>query len=283
MNLVAGALVTAGLVASPAMAQDVPAINQGNVSLEIGADVASEYIFRGVTKQNKGFIFQPYATVGVAMPEFAGIESEVYFGTWNSFHDRGQKWFQADFFIGAAAEVYEGLVIDAAYVTRRDPAADASLTSEVNIGVSYDESELTEPYGMPALNPFALVAIETQGGLYGANRGVFLELGVEPSFELTPEESDYPITLSVPTTVGVNVHRYHQVEGNADHAFSYFNVGARVGMPLRFIPREYGQWSASAGVHAQWSGRNVRALNQMGGFGGDVFNTYGTIGVSMTY
>lgn len=284
LSLVAGAAAVTGLLAGPAQAQnDVPPVNQGNVNLEIGADVASEYIFRGVIQQNKGFIFQPYATVSAELPEFGGLQSDLYFGTWNSFHDRGSsKWYEADFFVGVATEVYDNVVLDVGYVTYRDPVDDETDSSEVQVAVAFDDSELMDLYGGYALNPRAMVAVETTGPLYGDDKGVYGELGVEPTFPITPEDSDYPLTLSVPATLGINIKDYHQVD-DSNHCFSFFDIGAELTMPLAFIPREYGNWAASAGVHAQWSGRNVRRLNDSMGFGNEVFNTYGTVGVSMTY
>ncbi|MEX1017251.1 MAG: TorF family putative porin [Phycisphaeraceae bacterium] len=282
--LVAGAAAVVGF-ASPAATQaqdDVPAVNTGAISLELGADVVTEYWFRGIGQENQGFIFQPYAEINVDLGEVGGLEPTFYAGTWNSFHDRGDRWFEADFYAGLVAEVADGLTLDVGYINYRAPDSATTLAQEIAVGVAYDDEELMEGYGLFGLNPRALLAFEFQGAASGPDEGIYLELGIAPEFAVVPE-GDFPVTLSIPVTAGFSLDDYYQDASGDDSTFGFVDVGVVAGVPLRFMPREYGDWSASAGVHGLWLGDTNQDISEMAGTGDDSFNIYGTVGISMTY
>ena len=294
----AGAAVLAGVmaVATPAGAQEeLPAVNEGNISLEAGVEFVTEYWFRGLAQQNKGVIAQPFATVGVLLPSLGDVDVEGYVGTWSSLHDRDtdgaammgvsdSNWYQHDLTVGLTFGLPGDVSVDAAYVNRYQPATGSSLVEELQIGVRYDDAPLMEEFNLDfSLQPRLLLAVETHGGLdMGTSRGTYFELGVSPSF-LVLDDEDYPVTLTVPATLGLNFGDYYESPQGEDKSFGYFQIGAVASAPLPFIPQEYGEWNVNAGVHLLWLGRSARQISSARGMGGDSFNMFGSVGVGMSY
>ena len=276
----------AGTAAPAAFAQgeELPPVNTGKLSLEVGADVVSEYWFRGIGQQNEGFILQPYATINASLSDDdADVSTDLYAGTWNSFHrfDGNSDWFEADFFVGLAFGFSNGVGIDISYINLYNPEGSQSFAEEIDLTVSYDDSAWAEEVGLPfALSPYATVAFEFSGGSdAGSSEGIYLELGVEPSFNIVESET-YPVALSIPLTVGLSLDDYYE-NGTGDD--DTFGAGLVLSMPLAFIPSDYGQWSASAGAHVLVLGDSAQDISGAFGTGDDEINTYATFGISMSY
>lgn len=286
----------AGMTA-PALAQEGPApVNTGKVSWTLGADLVTEYWFRGIAQENQGWILQPYVDATVNLIERGDYTLAAYAGTWNSVHfdnptsdgdGDGDNWYEADFFAGVALGLPGGFGLDVSYLNLYAPSAGDVFAQEIDVAVSWDDTELMESFGAPdgfALGPYALVAFEIDGGSdAGSDEGIYLELGVEPSFTLT-ESEDYPLTLSIPIKAGFSIDDYYQDAEGDDDFFGYVDVGAVVSVPLAFIPNDYGAWTAAAGIHYIVLGDSAADIgNDFGVTGGEDDSIYGTFGISMSY
>jgi len=290
--------------------EEAPAINNGSVSFTIGADVVTEYWFRGIQQENQGFILQPYADVNFALMSNEDFTLDGYFGVWNSLHwgdgtsstpnnppgstGNDDVWYEADFFIGATLGLGD-FGIDFGYTNLYGPNAGAEFAEEIHVGVSYDDSELWgENFG--GLAPYATVVFEIDGGSdglagAGGDKGTYLELGIEPSFAIY-DSADYPLTLSVPVTLGLSLDDYYEfvdAGGNIDDdEFGFVQVGAVVSMPLTMVPAEYGAYEVSAGIHYIQAGDVAEAdpfgVTSGGGFStGDDDSIFASFGISMSY
>ncbi|QDU71732.1 TorF family putative porin [Mucisphaera calidilacus] len=245
-GLAASALAL-GLTTSTAMAQEEgPAINTGAISLEASIDFTHAYFYRGIAQENSGFIIQPGLEVGIALYENDSMAVSGYVGTWNSFHTNdsatgGDPWYEQDVYVGLTFDIPAGVSIDLAYVNLYAPNAGASFAEEINVTVSFDDSELL---GDLALNPYVLMSFEIDGASDGdGDSGIYLEIGTDFALEVLQSE-DYPITVSVPVAVGFGVSDYY---GGRD-GLGFVSVAVVGETPLSFIPAEYGEWSASAGL-----------------------------------
>lgn len=122
-----------------------------------------------------------------------------------------------------------------------------SITEHIlDFSVAYDDTGLL--WDDFAFNP-SLVWHNRTGG-EGLEEGSALVLGIEPSFTVLDSE-DYPVTLSIPVAVGLNAPSItgdDEFYGDDADSFdwAYASVGATLGVPLAFIPAEYGDWSAAA-------------------------------------
>jgi len=305
-KLLVGALLAGGLgLAAPAMAQEGYAVegggeaaappaepNTGRISLDFGIDFTTNYFFRGVLQEDQGFITQPWIEFGINLYEGEGAVSSVdwYAGNWNSFHDEqtGQpagspgpaSWYEADLYTGVGVTLYEDFSLGLDYIAYTSPNDAFSTIQELDLHFGYDDSGLWEEMGVEnfALSPSATLAFELDNSVIAGDEGVFLSLGVGPSFEIISSEKT-PVTLSVPLTLGLGVDDYFvEGDGSSNDTFGFFDAGLDLSMPLTFVDPEFGSWEVGAGVHFLFLGDNNETINN-----GDDFEAIGTLSLSMSY
>ncbi|MEX1089112.1 MAG: hypothetical protein WEC36_07795 [Phycisphaeraceae bacterium] len=297
----------AGMFAVPSLslAQDVaPAEvgpNTGRISLNAGVDVVTEYIFRGIVQENQGAMLQPYANINFSLFQGQGAIQDISLvtGIWNSFHTDptttaygAGAWYQADLMAGVAVKFLEKFTGSVTYIYKTFPdSAAATNYDEVDLKLAYDDTGmLPEIAGQQiSLQPYVLLAFELNdpdGVPSAREEAQYLEVGVAPSFTFGGVAQDYPITLSLPVAIGLSWDGYYpDPAGGSSDFFGFISGGAVVTVPLAFIPSDFGQWSAHAGVIFYYLGENAAALATPGiiGAGGNQFRIVGTFGVAMNY
>jgi len=257
--------------------------NTGKLSFSIGSDITTDYYFRGIVQENDGLILQPYGEVGVTLFEGNGAITSVTAtgGIWNSVHseqtgasgDGADNWYEADLYGGASVGLFRTLEIGVAYIAYTSPNDAFATVQEVDFSFGFDDSDLLGPL---ALSPSATLAVETENTAFGEHEGVYLELGLEPGLTLG-EDGRYPVSLSLPLTLGLGLGDYYEAPGGED-TFGYFDGGIIAAVPLGLIPEEYGAWKASAGVHFLTLGDNLESANN-----DDSFEVIGIWGLSFSY
>ena len=279
----ATAVALAGLlICAPRVSAAAEGPNSGAVSFSLGSDVATKYYFRGIIQEDEGFIAQPYAEVGFSVYEGDGPVSSITLsgGVWNSVHSEQTAsgassttdvWYEADIYGGVSVGLPGGLEFSTTYTAYTSPSDAFATTQEVAFGLGFDDSELLGDF---ALSPSIAVAVETEGGADGgADRGTYFEISGGPEFALGEGDA----TLSVPLTLGLSLDDYYEGATGSD-TFGYFQVGTVFGVPLSFIPAEFGSWAASAGAYFLTLGDTLRAAND-----GDDSEFFGIFGISMEY
>jgi len=209
ITILASALVMAGLLLSTAVVR--AGENEGRISLSAGADFSHAYYFRGILQTNKSFVAQPYADVTFNLYEGeTGLNSVgATLGFWNSFHSRNTvdvsdptAWYEVDLYGGFTFGLFDNWETGVTYTAYISPNNAFSTVQEISFSFSFDDSELL---GAFALAPSALLAVEVKGQADGgSNKGVYLQLGVEPGFTLI-ESENYPVSLSFPLTLGLSL------------------------------------------------------------------------------
>ena len=291
------------MLVSPVMAQEEGAAtgpNTGAVSFSMGVDFTTAYFFRGILQQDQGLIYQPYADATFQLSDALS----VYLGTWNSIHDEtgdgvDGQWYESDFFIGAGYAISECLSLDVSYIWLNAPANNGAAglglgiagvnydewSQEVNIALAYDDSALWGD-SFDGLQPYVLVGIETSGSSdeggdgFGSDKGTYYEIGIAPSFTVV-DSATSPITLTIPVTLGLGDNYFEALDDNGntyDETFGFLDIGLDFGMPLSFVPAQFGSWEAAAGVHFLFLGDSNEDYND-----GDDFEIIGTFGISMSY
>jgi hypothetical protein len=268
---------SAGLQAAPppAAAQAAPDPAPAKpVTLTIGADFPTAYMFRGIFQEDEGFIMQPFVDVGIAAAPGvtinAGLWNSVHSGPSGADHPDRNAWYEMDFYASAtfqAGKLKPGLLYTA-YTSPNDAFA---TVHELAAVVGYDDSGSTVP-----LNPKAILAFELDGQADGGeSEGTYLELGVRPVFPLSGHPK-YPVTLAVPAKLGLSLKDYYEgLEG--DKSFGYFDLGGILSVPLAFMNGKT-TWEIHGGVDILWLGDTPKAFN-----GGDGVKAVGVIGFSMIY
>ena len=280
MRQLALAITMGGLFVASAQAVSP---NTGKLSFSMGSDITTDYYFRGIVQENDGFIVQPYAEVGVSLFEGKGAITSVTAtgGVWNSVHseqtgasgDGADNWYEADLYGGASVGFFETLEMGVSYIAYTSPNDAFATVQEVDFSFGFDDGDLLGPL---ALSPSATLAVETENTAFGEDEGVYLELAVEPGLTLG-EDRRYPVSLSLPLTLGLGPDDYYEAGGDED-TFGYFDGGIVAAIPLAFIPEEYGAWKASAGAHFLALGGNLESANN-----NDSLEIIGIWGLSFSY
>jgi hypothetical protein len=283
-KLTLSAVLTAGLLgvfAAPAAAQDVAVTG--------GVDFTNQYNFRGIRQNFSGMAIWPFVDLGV--PVFSGdgaLKSvNVNIGSWNSFHtdqfdaiEDEDKWYESDFYASLGlgfSQATVGLTYTA-YMSPAENAGDIDVyfptIHELAVKVSVDDSTAL---GRASLKPYALLAFElTDDGQadLGAEKGIYLELGVAPGVSGDRASVAFPIKL------GFSAKDYYEFGGGDDGKFGYFSVGGIVTVPIN------SNWNVHGGGELQVFGDRLRALNGFGAEDGDEprrATGIGSIGIGFSF
>lgn len=304
-GVIAGTFAAAAMVMAPSIAtaqdqgevvyvseEEIAPINDGNWSFELTLDVVTAYWFRGISQgpsNDRGFIPQIGASAEVLLFEEEDFSVSYFLGTWNSFTSSnasgsaGSGWYESDLYTGFSIGLPEGFSVGISYVLLYGPSAGAEFAQEIDIELAYDDSALMEELGVPvSLSPYVLFVFETSGGSDGGTPGGYFEAGIAPSIVIL-ESEEYPVTLSVPFTLGLNMYDYYEFGTGSDDLFGFIDLGLVAGVPLTMIPAEYGAWDLSAGVHFLFLGNNNRKFSGGNGTGNESVQVWGIIGLAMTY
>ena len=265
-KLTLSAVLSAGLLgvfAAPAAAQDVAVTG--------GVDFTNQYNFRGIRQNFAGMAIWPFVDLGV--PVFSGdgaLKSvNINIGSWNSFHtdqfdgvEDEPKWYESDFY-ATLGFGFSKATVGFTYTAYMSPAEDVGdvdvyfpTIHELAVKVAVDDSGAL---GRGSLKPYALIAFElTEDGQadLGAEKGVYVELGVAPGVSGDKASVAFPIKL------GFSAKDYYEF-GGEDGKFGYFSVGGIVTVPLS------SHWNIHGGGELQVFGDRLRTLNGFGAEDGD--------------
>ena len=257
--------------------------NTGRLSLTLGNDITTAYFFRGILQERDGFITEPYGEIGLTLfqSEEGPVNSiSLFGGVWNSIHSEEtgaatspNALYETDWYGGVQAVLAKNLTTRLFYTFYTSPNDAFKTVQEVDFSAAYDDSDLL---GAFSLKPSFLVGSEINNTAFGAKEGTYIELGAGPGLDIIKSET-YPVNLSFPLKLGLSAEDYYEDANGNDDTFGYFSGGLKLGVPLAFIPEDYGSWSASAGVTFLALGNHTGDLNNSD------FWTIGTFSVGMTY
>lgn len=264
------ALLVAGL-AGPALASDpvddAPApeatvteeSSESVLSASAGVDFGNQYWFRGIVQETTDFIAQPWFEVGVGLYSGSGAFSSVdlSIGLWNSIHTGPTRdastatvrgWYEADVYAGLSVGLFEQVSVDVTYTAYMSPSAVFSTIHELTLGVGWDDSALYESSWFGGLQPSITTGFELDGGADGgAHEGVFMGVGLEPTF--TVYDGAVSVGAGLPLEIGFSLSDYYET-ATGDETFGYVSAGAAVTVGLGLIPESYGAWEIGLAITA---------------------------------
>ena len=279
------ALLALGLSASSLWA----GTNEGRFSLSAGVDITTDYYFRGIIQETEDSIIQPYGEIGVTLyegPSGAGLGSiSASMGIWNSFHggDTGADgsgttdpkfWYESDLYAGIAVGFASRFELGVTYTLYTSPNGSFNDVGEWSIGLSFDDSDFLGPF---ALSPSVTLAFEVDGTAFGPDEGTYLQLGIEPGFDLV-QNAPISIGVALPMTMGFSIEDYYEDADGDNSGFGYFDAGVAINLGFGQIPKDFGEWGVTIAGHFLFLGDNLEEANN-----GDSFEAIGTIGLSMSY
>jgi hypothetical protein len=280
-------ILTAGMAAIPALSfagtsakeskevkEVIEKCKESCITGDIGINVVSQYISRGVIYENQGGIIEPYADLYFKMYEGEGFlnKASINLGIWNSFHSRHtdagiasgasssstRSWYEFDFTAGVSFTFAKNFTFTPSYYTFLSPNDGFDTFQGINLKFAYDDTDLL---GAFALHPYVQVLFELENKAgSGSDEGIYYEIGVAPSVPVGP------ITLTFPLTVGLGTDSFYgqlntrtgRVE---DETFGFFSAGVSAGYTLKFIPECYGTWTVNAGYTYYYLGQGTSDYN----------------------
>lgn len=264
-----------------ALAQATP--NKGATG-EFGVSFTTQYFLRGIQQEDQGFIAQPWFELRYDVYEGTGDLKDVNltFGQWNSLHDgptgsggTESMWYESDFYIGFTGEVGDRLACGITYTSYYHPNGARSNVEELALSAGYDDKGVIETFA-GGLQPGVVLAFELDGQMdEGArgNTGIYLQLGIKPSFQFGQ------FTLDVPVTMGVSLLDYYEDPGTSDDEFlGFLDIGAVISTAIPDLPARMGPWHAEAAVHWMLLGDSNEDRN-----GGDAGELIFSCGVRTTF
>jgi hypothetical protein len=244
---------------------------------DIGFDIVSNYVTKGIVQQNQGFIIQPYADLHFRIFKGAGALTSITadIGIWNSMqgHHPGvagtvPNWYEFDFQTGLTFNINK-FSIGGYFKTYESPTSQFQTAYTAGINLAFDDSAAL---GNFALHPYALIELELQGtsgnnnpfaaGVPGSvpsyhGRGQYYEVGIAPGHTWGA------FSLSLPVKVGFGSGGFYL--GN--RGYGYVGVGVAAGYALNFVPACLGKWSLSSSVTYYRLNGNNNPVNPSGAAG----------------
>ncbi len=269
----APALAQAGTVAVPAPAKEsVPLVEQMEKSAitgDLGVNVVSQYVLRGLVYENQGVIAQPYLDLYFSLYEGDGFINKVSLsaGFWSSLHSRHTDappestlpaWFEFDYTPGVAVTFAKNFTLTSSFFGYTSPSDAFNTFYGLNFQLNYDDTDLL---GAFALHPHITYLRELDGKAgSGAAEGNYYEVGIAPVLPACG-----PLTVTVPLTAGFGSHDFYA----ANTGFGYFSAGLNASLALNFIPARYGSWALNAGatyyyLHGSLASYNVPNVRDTG-------------------
>ena len=226
---------------------------------DIGIDIVSMYISRGIPRENQGAILQPYMDLSFKFYQGDGALTKVSLdlGFWESFNSRHtgaplgettRAWFESDFTTGLSFVINKNLTINPYYRAYMSPNDAFETAQAVGLRLAFDDTDFL---GAFALHPYAVVQYDvdnssgngkevtlTPKGFRIDHRGggVYYEVGITPGVKAGPVD----ITLPISAGFGSN-HYYAGNEG-----YGYFSAGVDAAYKLAFVPECLGTWTTHA-------------------------------------
>ncbi len=258
--------------------------------VNIGVDGRTHHFFRGFLQEDQGLIVQPWIDTGIPLGENSLGIWELNVGLWNSLHNGPtglegaattgpDAWYESDFYFGLGVRS-ENVAASATYLIASSPNNSFNTKQEVSFSVVYNDAEWwgEDDDSFTGLQPHAILAFEidnqTDGG---SDKGIYLELGIEPGFTLN-ESGDLPVFVALPVTFGFSVSDYYQPAGRSDDSLGFIQTGASASIPLTMVPERFGAWTLTGSVEALFLGDNTERINN-----GDGSEIVGTIGVGISF
>jgi hypothetical protein len=257
------------------------------LSFSAGVDLSTAYYYNGIPQIDQGLVTWPWVELGIQLCETIGVT----FGQWNSLHnDVGPRtdttpgaagsggssnpWYESDFYTGISFALPAGFEFGITYVNLHSPNFGGEFSEELQFNLSFDDSEHLEEF---SLSPYVQISQELDAGSDFLGRdgheGTLLLIGIEPGTTVLTD-SDYPISLSLPAVIGINLDDYYETGAKGarvdnDDTFGYADIAVAASLPLSFVPDQYGSWSFGAAFHFLILGDSAQQIGKLFGVSHD--------------
>jgi hypothetical protein len=260
---------------TPAAPAAPPDPNPGALTFTGGVDFPTKYVFRGIVQEadSKLTLF-PYGDLGIAFYSGEGAikSASVNVGVWNALMTGSsgsdgpseKVHYEEDFYTTLSLGFDKGFTLATTWTAYTSPNGMFGTVQELAFKVS--KAHMLAPYGT--------IAFELDGQADGgSSEGVYLELGVAPSWPLAGGKA----TIAVPTKFGLSLSDYYE-GADGDSTFGYFQIGGLFTVPLGSATGKFGAWNLHGGVDVYAFGDTTKAFNN-----GDSGKVVASFGIGVVY
>jgi hypothetical protein len=261
------------------------------MSVFIQSTFSTDYITpRGLHVSNKGVTWQPLTVINMDVYSGKGLISDVtaYGGIWQDWntqqHIKPDGSFQEiDPFVGVKTTIAKAFTLDFQYVDFISPNGSYTTEQNLSLKLSYHDTFLKDFSFNPYINPFYEVT-GSSTVVTGRNGGTFdVEVGMVPTYTLKAIK-DYPITITFPTWFTVGPKNFWDATGQTKNNFGVLSSGLQLAIPLSFIPKKFGAWTAFTGFqYYNELNNNLMTASHILGTGGHRNIYVGTAGVNVFF
>lgn len=265
---------------------------------------------RGMMVRNEGVTFQPLFLTFVDLYKGDGFINsfKLVGGVWNDFGSSGvsenppygsdptTNWTEIDPIGGISIGFAKRFTLDVTYIGFKEFILDIGMVHNLEVKLSFDDSDYL---GAFALHPYVLFWQELENkttnarvpeAVFGPSPfsgnnpqpgpSFYFEVGITPSYTF---KSLGDLKFEVPCRVLLPDERFYG-EYYGDSSFvGLFEVGAKTTLPLKGMPKGYGNWDVYAGFKYQYFNDknlyNLQTFNAPGEPTRDSWTFYGGLSV----
>jgi hypothetical protein len=273
-SIAALCLTASAFAGAPAkeMKSVVEKVKESCITGDLGINVVSQYVSRGVIFENQAAIIQPYADLYFKLYSGDGALSAISLnlGIWNSFHSRKtdaglvngagtsstRSWYEFDFTAGLAF-TFGKVTFTPSYYTFLSPNDGFSTFQGLNLALAADTTDWFGINLAPKVQ--VMFELENKAGT-GSDEGIYYEVSIAPSFPVGP------LTVAIPIVAGFGSDDFYgSLDAGTglveDESFGFLSAGVALSYPLEFMPECMGKWTVSAGYTYYYLGDGTKDFN----------------------
>ncbi|HWB58339.1 MAG TPA: hypothetical protein VG733_02560 [Chthoniobacteraceae bacterium] len=213
---------------------------------------------RGLIVEDKGVVWQPLGVMLIDLySKDSGFLTDVTLApaNWASVHShragpQNRNWNEDDPSIALNLTFYKDLELDSTYTAFVSENGAYPTSTNLDEKLTYHDNFIPGGFSInPYVEYFDELTNKATFNLVPATskRGYYFVLGVDPKY--TVKTAWEPITFELPTFVSVvSDHFYQRKDGSpGGSGVGVFSSEFKASIPLDFVPKGYGHWTAYAG------------------------------------
>lgn len=281
------------------------------VNLLLNVEFADKYVTpRGQIVRENGLTIQPLLLAFLTLYEGDSFISSFKFvgGVWNDFGTKGVSkhapygsnpkthYTEIDPILGVSIGFSKLVTLDVTYTAFVEQILDIDTSHHLEVKLSVDDSKWL---GAFALHPYFLFWKELDGkstaaqvpyAVFGPSpftgsinapgEGYYFEIGVSPGYTF---KSLGDLKVEFPCRVLLPSEEFYGEWYDDASTVGLYELGSKLSIPLKFMPKGYGFWSIHAGYrYMNFVDKNLQGMNQFNSPGEnteEVHQVYGGISV----
>ena len=277
----------------------------------LNVEVSDSYITpRGQIVRDNGVTIQPLLLTFINLYEGKGFidNAKLVAGVWNDFGTKGVSehppygslpkthYSEIDPILGVSVGFAKVATLSVTYTAFVEQILDIETSHHLETKLAIDDSKWLGPF---ALHPYFLYWQELSGkstaarvpyAVFGKSpftgsksapgEGLYFEIGVDPSYTF---KALADLKIEAPCRVLLPSDQFYGNFYGDTSTVGLYELGVKLSIPLKFMPKAYGSWSVHAGYkYMNFVDENLQGMQQFNSPGksvDDVHQVYGGLSV----